>query len=67
MSRRLLIEIRADGHAPHYRRERAGISPFGRPVYANSVECECGWRWGGQWAPKREAESAHHNHLTEVG
>jgi hypothetical protein len=65
MARRTLEEIRQDGHSPRFSRQAGGYSPFGRPVYVNSVTCECGWKWGGRIAKKSEAVQAHNDHLRE--
>ena len=60
-----LAHYRDNGHAPTFTRRTSGYGFHGRPLYATTVACECGWRERTNEG-KREAELAHNDHLRDV-
>lgn len=60
-----LAHYRDTGHAPRFTRRASGYGFHGRPLYAATVVCECGWRKRTR-GDKREAERAHNDHLRDI-
>ena len=62
MKRERLEHFRYNHHAPRYSRRQLGCAPIsGRPTYAVSVKCKCGWELN--WNEGRpETEKAWRQH-----